>query len=199
MAAVTLEPVDWRHVRDIQALAEDPAIGATTNLPEPYPADGAEQFVRAAIEKRASGEERLFAVIADPADPIDPEGPRLVGVCGLLGIRDGAGDAGPSAQAELGYWIGRPYWGRGYATAAARLAIDLAFRDLATERLIAMCLDSNAASWRILEKLGFRFTDFGSNPHPKWSPETRFAQFELPREVWRATQDSEAVGADRRT
>ncbi len=182
MAAVTLEPVGWRHVREIQALAEDPAIGATTNLPEPYPADGAEQFVRAALEKRATGEEQLFAVIAAPEEP---SAPSLVGVCGLLGIRArGENETGKVAQAELGYWIGRPYWGRGYATAAARLAIDLAFRDLATERLIAMCLDTNAASWRILEKIGFRFTGFGSNPHPKWSPETRFAQFELPREAW---------------
>ena len=130
MAAVTLEPVDWRHEQEIQRLAEDPAIGATTNLPEPYPADGAEQFVRGAIEKRASGEERLFAVIAAPAVPsATVAGPILVGVCGLLGIRGDDGQGGV-AQAELGYWIGRPYWGRGYATAAARLAIEIAFRDL---------------------------------------------------------------------
>src|SRR5262245_36392417 len=121
-AAVTLEPVGWHHVRYIQALAEDPAIGATTNLPEPYPLDGAEQFVRAAIEKRASGEERLFAVIADASGA---ESSRLVGVCGLLGIKNGTEEPGRSAQAELGYWIGRPYWGRGYATSAARLASDL--------------------------------------------------------------------------
>ncbi len=183
MTAVTLEPVGWQHVRDIQALAEDPAIGATTNLPEPYPPDGGEMFVRAAIEKEASGEERLFAVIAQNAGG-PSEGLRLVGVCGLLGIRSGEEKPGQSAQAELGYWIGRPYWGRGYATAAATIAIDLAFRDLATERLIAMCLETNAASWRILEKVGFRFTGYGMNPHPKWPPETRFAQFELPREVW---------------
>ena len=182
MAAVTLEPVGWHHVRDIQALAEDPAIGATTNLPVPYPPDGAEQFVRAAIEKRLSGEERLFAVIADASGT---DGSKLVGVCGLLGIKSGAEEPGRSAQAELGYWIGRPYWGHGYATAAARLATDLAFRDLGTERLIAMCLETNDASRRILEKIGFRFTGLGLNPHPKWSPETRFAQFELPREAWR--------------
>jgi RimJ/RimL family protein N-acetyltransferase len=192
MAAVTLEPVGWHHVRDIQALAEDPAIGATTNLPEPYPPDGAEQFVRSAIEKRASGEERLFAVIAEAPDT---EGSRLVGVCGLLGIKNGTEGRSRSAQAELGYWIGRPFWGRGYATAAARLAIDLAFRDLSTERLIAMCLETNAASWRILEKVGFRHTGSGLNPHPKWSPETRFAQFELPREVWRRGAQAEESAA----
>ncbi len=184
MAAVTLEPVGWHHVRDIQALAEDPAIGATTNLPEPYPPDGAEQFVRAALEKRAAGEERLFAVIASA---VEAEGSRLVGVCGLLGIKSGdKEEPGRSVQAELGYWIGRPYWGRGFATTAARIAIDLAFRELGTERLIAMCLESNAASWRILEKVGFRYTGLGVNPHPKWPAETRFAQFELPREVWRS-------------
>ncbi len=190
MAAVTLEPVGWHHEREIQALAEDPAIGATTNLPVPYPPDGAAQFVQAAIEKWISGEERLFAVIAEDAGTEDAQGPRLVGVCGLLKIKSGGEEPGQSAQAELGYWIGRPYWGRGYATAAAKIAIDLAFRDLATERLIAMCLDSNAASWRILEKVGFRFTGYGWNPHPKWPPETRFAQFELPREVWRRGTES---------
>jgi len=124
------------------------------------------------------------------ADASGTDGSKLVGGCGLLGIKSGAEEPG-RAQAELGYWIGRPYWGRGYATAAARLAIDLAFRDLGTERLIAMCLETNAASWRILEKIGFRFTGLGSNPHPKWSPETRFAQFELPREVWRRGAESQ--------
>ncbi len=187
MAAVTLEPVDWRHEREIQNLAEDPAIGATTNLPEPYPADGAEQFIRTAIEKRDSGEERLFAIIVTPSDPVF--GSSLVGVCGLLGIRGGSG----VVQAELGYWIGRPYWGRGYATAAARLAVDMAFRELSTERLIAMCLDSNLASRRILEKVGFRFLGFGANPHPKWSPEAQFAQFELPREHWPGSLSSFAL------
>ncbi len=191
MAAVTLEPVGWQHVGAIQPLAEDPAIGATTNLPEPYPPDGAEQFVRSAIEKRAAGEERLFAVVAMAA-PADSS-PKLVGVCGLLGIRaEGAeGEGEGISRAELGYWIGRPYWGRGYATAAARAAIDLAFRDLRVERLTAMCLETNAASWRILEKVGFHFTGFGSNPNPKWPAETRFAQFELPRQHWEGAERAE--------
>lgn len=172
MAAVTLEPVALHHAPLIQPLAEDPAIGATTNLPEPYPPDGAEAFVRAALEKRASGEEHIFVVLADG---------RLVGICGLLGI------GGEAAGAELGYWIGRPYWGHGYATAAARLAVAFAFRELGAERLRAMCLDTNAASWRVLEKVGFRFTGYGRNLHPKWPETARFAQFEMPRSAWRET------------
>ena len=74
--------------------------------------------------------------------------PRLVGACGL-GETDG--------KAELGYWIGRPYWGLGYASEAAKAVVAVA-KAIGHERLVAGHFTDNPASGRVLRKLGFSAT-----------------------------------------
>jgi ribosomal-protein-alanine N-acetyltransferase len=59
-------------------------------------------------------------------------------------------------QAELGYVLGRPYWGRGYATEAARAATDFGFAELRLHRLHAYVVCANQPSAHVLEKLGMR-------------------------------------------
>ena len=95
------------------------------------------------------------AFLAQPRDPVLPSflifertdgSPRLVGSCGL-GRR-------PSGAVELGYWISRPFWGRGYATESGRALIDIA-RALGIARLEGSHFLDNPASGRVLEKLGF--------------------------------------------
>ena len=77
----------------------------------------------------------------------------LIGACGI-DLRDGP-------TPEIGYWLGVPYWGRGYATEAARAVIDHAFGDLDHEALQAGARVSNPASRRVLEKCGFQWTGVG--------------------------------------
>ena len=98
------------------------------------------------------------AFLAAPRDPVLPSmlvfertdgEPQLIGSCGL-GRR-------PSGAVELGYWISRPYWGRGYATEAGEALVDIA-RALGIERLEASHFLDNPASGRVLEKLGFQPT-----------------------------------------
>lgn len=95
------------------------------------------------------------AFLASPRDPILPSflifertagAPVLVGSCGL-GRR-------PSGAIELGYWIAREHWDRGFATEAGFALIDIA-RALGLERLEASYFTDNPASGRVLEKLGF--------------------------------------------
>ena len=95
------------------------------------------------------------AFLAQPRDPILPSflvfartdgDPLLVGSCGL-GRR-------PSGAVELGYWIARSFWGRGFATEASTALIDIA-RTLRLPRLQASYFLDNPASGRVLEKLGF--------------------------------------------
>ena len=59
---------------------------------------------------------------------------------------------------EIGYWLGVPYWGQGYATEAVRALIDHAFGDLGHQALQAGARVSNPASRRVLEKCGFQWT-----------------------------------------
>ena len=59
---------------------------------------------------------------------------------------------------ELGYWIGEPYWGRGYATEAAHALVDLAFRATEIDRLHVSCRVINGASRRVIHKCGFQYS-----------------------------------------
>jgi RimJ/RimL family protein N-acetyltransferase len=59
-------------------------------------------------------------------------------------------------SAGIAFYIARPYWGRGFATEAARAVVDHAFRELKLPRITASVETGNAASVRVLEKLGFR-------------------------------------------
>lgn len=74
------------------------------------------------------------------------------GLIGVVGISAGHGDI------ELGYWLGRPAWGKGYATEAARLALGFAFDELELNEITAGHFADNAASGRVLQKLGFDYT-----------------------------------------
>ncbi|WP_457652892.1 GNAT family N-acetyltransferase [Rhodocaloribacter sp.] len=170
LAEVRLVPIGIEHAAAVQRLAEDPSIAATTNLPEPYPPDGALHWIRYLLPKRQAGVEYAFAVL--------DAGGELVGVNGLVEVSAAAGFA------ELGYWIGRPYWGRGYATAANRLLLDYGFEALALRRIIARPLLRNHASRRVLEKLGFRFVEAQRNPFAKFDPDDRLAVYEMTAEVW---------------
>src|SRR5262245_3385876 len=98
------------------------------------------------------------AFLASPRDPVLPSllifertagAPSLVGSCGLARRTSGA--------VELGYWIGRSFWGRGYATEACSALIDMA-RMLGLASLEGSHFPDNPASGRVLEKLGFEPT-----------------------------------------
>jgi RimJ/RimL family protein N-acetyltransferase len=58
-------------------------------------------------------------------------------------------------SAEIGYWLGQDYWGRGLATAALRSVTDYAFAQFGLTRIFAVPFASNAASIRVLEKAGY--------------------------------------------
>ena len=119
------------------AIADEMIVRNLATAPWPYTLRDAEAF------------------LAQPRDPVLPSflifertdaAPRLVGACGI-GRR-------PSGAVELGYWIARPFWGRGIATEACRALIDIA-RTLGLTQLEGSHFVDNPASGRVLEKLGF--------------------------------------------
>jgi len=59
-------------------------------------------------------------------------------------------------NAEIGYWIAEPFWGKGYATQAVRLMVEYTFQHYDVTRIYASTFDHNIASQRVLEKNGFR-------------------------------------------
>jgi ribosomal-protein-alanine N-acetyltransferase len=63
----------------------------------------------------------------------------------------------PNRIMELGYWFAEPVWGRGYAAEACRAVVSYAFQACGPERMQARVIAGNAASVRVLQKLGFRY------------------------------------------
>ena len=59
----------------------------------------------------------------------------------------------------MGYLLGRPYWGRGLATEAARVSVQYGFESLGVETIVAIVHPDNVASQRVIEKLGMSFTE----------------------------------------
>jgi len=59
-------------------------------------------------------------------------------------------------NAEIGYWIAEPFWGKGIATKAVRLMVDYTFQHYDITRIYASTFEQNLASQRVLEKAGFK-------------------------------------------
>ena len=90
-------------------------------------------------------------------------------------------------HAELGYWIARPFRGRGHATAAARRLVTHGFERLRLTRIAARCPRANRAAIRVVEKLGLRFA--GVEPDASTASDDAMCRYELGREEWPAGRE----------
>ena len=150
-APIALRPFEMRDAPRVQLLAGEHEVAETTALiPHPYPDGAAEAWIAMQAQERAAGREYTYAVTAS-------ENGNLVGAIGLR--------PAPIDRESLGYWIGRPFWDRGYATAAARAIIALAFGLLDVDALTASHLARNPASGRVMEKCGMRLLRTGTREH----------------------------------
>ena len=86
--------------------------------------------------------------------------------------------------AELGYWIGKPFWGKGYATEAARSLIDFGFTVLGLNRIAARHFARNPASGRVMQKVGMLQTGVDRQAGQKWDRYEDFVLYEIQRDVW---------------
>ena len=129
----------------VQLAGNRKVVEMLERMPHPYGEDDARGFIRAVAEGRAGT--AYVITLADSG--------AFVGGAGL-----NAREVGTRAL-DLGYWIGEPYWGKGYATEAAHAMIDLAFRATEVERLHASCRVLNGASRRVIHKCGFQYVGQG--------------------------------------
>lgn len=133
-----LRPFHSGDVDDVFAYASNPEWSRYLPVPDPYTRRDAEEFVAGCI--LVDGERRFeWAVVHDG---------RVSGGVSLTIRRTGV--------AELGYSIARPLWGQGLTTEAARAVIAHAFEELGLVRIQAFADIRNAASWRVMEKLGMK-------------------------------------------
>jgi RimJ/RimL family protein N-acetyltransferase len=92
-------------------------------------------------------------------------------------------------NAELGYWLGVPYWGQGYATEASREMLRYGFEELRLHRIFASHFKHNVASGRILAKLGMRHEGCQRDQIRKWDRFIDLELYGLLRQDWRTSME----------
>ncbi|MDB5513195.1 MAG: GCN5-related N-acetyltransferase [Enterovirga sp.] len=182
----------WPRQADAPAvtqLAGEKVVAEMTGvIPHPFPAGEAERFVLAAREANMEGR-RLTMAITPRAKPS-----QLIGVVGIKPDATGA--------AELGYWIGSPHWGQGFATEAARSLVDAFFAYTDGQELTASVRVINPDSRRVLEKCGFASVGSGLESFPARGGLLPADHFRLDRrkwesfKVWRASDYVPSAAAD---
>jgi RimJ/RimL family protein N-acetyltransferase len=149
----------------IALLANDLRIAENmARIPHPYRLADAYTFIGSA--NQVAGEAHFTVSLKDGG---------LVGGCGI---------GWPGDVPELGFWLGVAYWGRGYATEAARAVIDYAFTNLGHDRLEAGARVSNPASRRVLEKCGFQWTGVALHRIRALRSSAPIDRFRLDRGIW---------------
>ena len=144
-----------KDAQDVQRLAGERDIAANlTNMPHPYEDGMAEEWIRSCYEKFENGQEVNFAITLKTTGS-------LVGGTGLRIEQK-------HDRAELGYWIGKPYWGNGYATETAQAVVTYAFEALKLNRILAYHYKRNIASERVLQKIGMQYEGCFREHIKKW-------------------------------
>ena len=129
-----------------KAIADEGIVRNLARAPWPYTAEDA---VRSATQEHDAHFPSFLMMLRTNGAP------RLIGACGI-GNLDG--------EPELGYWIGRPYWGLGFATEASRAVIEIA-KTIGHKKLVASHFTDNPASGKVLRKLGFQSTGKTAQRH----------------------------------
>ncbi len=137
---LVLRPLGASDAPTVQRLAGEKDVASTTRLiPHPYPPGMAEHWIGTLPELYQRAEMINWGIAID--------GGLLLGTIRLtLNPVDN--------HAEMGYWVGKPYWNNGYCTEAARAVVAYGFEKLDLERIYANYMARNPASGRVLAKLG---------------------------------------------
>ncbi len=150
-----LRPFAASDARDLVRLAGAREVAATTlRIPHPYSEADAQAFLSAVEQRARDGASIVFAIVER----------ETVALAGAMGLELDS----HNNRAELGYWVGVPYWGRGFATEAAREVLRYGFENLGLNRIYASHFGGNAASGKVLRKIGMRHEGCRRGHIVKW-------------------------------
>jgi len=137
---LSLQPFNPAQINSLVKLANDKAVASmVASIPYPFSEDDAKKWL---LQRGSCGTDRnghLFAVNTSNAE-----------LAGVIGI-----DRQPGGLFDLGYWLGRCFWGKGYASEATVGLLSWAESELGIKAITADFFEDNLASARVLEKTGF--------------------------------------------
>jgi len=126
--------------RIVEYAGSEEVARMTLTIPHPYKPKHAEEFIAFCEEETEARRIFTFAITYKPEDT-------LVGCMGI-------GNDTKHRSGELGYWMGKPHWGKGYTTEAARRMLKFGFEVLHLNRIYATHFADNPASGRVMQKIG---------------------------------------------
>jgi ribosomal-protein-alanine N-acetyltransferase len=170
-ARLKLRPYSNADIAELLPLIGAREVAATTlRIPHPYTEKDAREFI---ADSQNESECRLAITL--------PSDGRLIGGIGLR-------IAPQHKNAELGYWLGVPYWGKGYATEAAHEMLRYGFEDLRLHRIFASHFKNNPLSGRILKKLGMHYEGCQREHIRKWDQFIDSELYGMLRRDWGAAK-----------
>lgn len=138
-----LRPYELEDAPIAQRLANDKELANTTFLPHPYSLEDAKNWIRNHPQLIESKEAFPFAVIPKSDEEL----------IGTMTLRvDKLHNKG-----ELAYWIGKDYWGKGYAREASKRVIAFGFEEQKLNRIWAPVMSKNIASGKVMQKAGLKY------------------------------------------
>ncbi len=168
---LTLRPFEFSDAADVQRLAGDWAIADTTlNIPHPYQDGMAEEWISTHQPRYEAGELVNFAITLQETGD-------LIGATGLVISQR-------FQRAELGYWVGQPYWNQGYCTEAGCAVLEYAFTVLHLHRVHACHLARNIASGRVMQKLGMTCEGLARQHVKRWEAYEDLVLYGILRSEW---------------
>ena len=147
-----LRPWHMEDVEDLFKYAKDPDIGLSAGW-KPHKDVGESMEVIENVFMKPG----VYAIVYKETNEV-------IGSIGLhAGSKKSRGLGSDENQAEIGYWIAKPYWGRGLIPEAAKELVDFGFLELGLNRIWIAYFDGNHKSKRVAEKLGFTYSHFAEN------------------------------------
>jgi 8-oxo-dGTP diphosphatase len=147
---LTIRPLRAEDAADLHRLVNDWEVAKTlARVPFPYPRELADEWIASTRTELAEGRAWHLAITGLEQAGTPEEREVLVGCVGLT--MDAA-----KREAELGYWVGRRFWGHGVAPEAAGRIARWALANLDIDRLVASALVENGRSGAVLTRIGFR-------------------------------------------
>lgn len=166
-----LRPFMLEDGAEVQRLAGDRAIASVTlTIPHPYEDGIAQDWIKTHPKSFAEGKEVVFAITFTETNML----------CGAIGL----GINREHNRAELGYWIGKPFWGNGYCTEAALAVIKYGFESLGLYRIHSSHFSSNPASGRVMQKIGMRYEGCLRQHLLKWGNFEDRVQYAILKNEW---------------
>jgi len=147
----------------------------TLSVPHPYEEGMAEEWIGSHQAIYADGHGTPYTIVRR-------DDSQLIGAINLM--RKPRFD-----RAEMGYWIGVPFWGQGYCTEAARAIIDYGFRELGLIKIVGTHLTRNPASGRVMTKVGLTQEGTLRQHVKRWGDHEDVAIYGLLRSEWEASRE----------